>query len=154
MPFKWSLQRLMDVTDKRELALKAELYELSRRIAAVELDIQHRRELIDQTLADLCEAEINQRLCRHDVLMQSLAGVENEIKTFRGRLWQLGAEREEKTRQLVALQAKKENLHKLRDKARREYDRLLALKEQKQMDEIFQMNYARDVQQRLVVRPA
>jgi len=55
--FIWPLQRLLDVTVQKELAVRAKLFALSRRIADVHREIFRRRASLRSVLAELAELE-------------------------------------------------------------------------------------------------
>lgn len=150
MPFRWSLQRLLDVTAKRELAAKAELLELSRRIGHLQQDIQRRLHMLKLLLDDLAGRSLAERLCLQNVVMQSCQAEQLAIEQLKRQVRDLDRQRQEQTEALGKLLAKRQTLEKQRDAARRDYDRLLHKKEQDRLDETFQAGFARRCQARLI----
>jgi flagellar biosynthesis chaperone FliJ len=143
MPFHWPLQRLLDVTDKRELAVKADLFDLSRRISLTRKEILDRRRRIRLVLADLASADLSERLLRREVLVRCGRSEEDVIAALANRVKELSVRRQEKVTELARITAKKNTLQKMRSEARRSYQRWLSLREQQRMDELFHTGYAR-----------
>ncbi|MBN1556145.1 MAG: hypothetical protein JXA11_15500 [Phycisphaerae bacterium] len=154
MGFHWSLQKLLDVTEKRELAIKADLYGIARNIARGEEEIHRRRSMLRLLLADLAAAPPEERLAQRDVLMRCHKAEEKIIRRLQEqiRLWQ--KQREERTADLAKMSAKKDTLNKMRLEARREYQRDLDLREQHRADEIFQMTFVQRKQQSITPQSA
>jgi len=143
MGFHWSLQKVLDVTETRELAIKAELFRLARRIARGEEEIHRRRAMLRLLLTDLAEAPLPERLAKRDMLMRCRKTEEAAVRALQMQVdeWQL--QRQERTADLVKLTAKKDTLNRMRQEARQAYQRQLDLREQQRADEIFQMTFAR-----------
>jgi flagellar biosynthesis chaperone FliJ len=143
MGFHWSLQKVLDVAEKRELAIKAELFRLARNIALAEEAIHRRRTMLRLLLADLAATPLPERLAGQDVLMRCRKAEEKAIRRLQEQVdaWQL--QREARTAEMVKITAKKDALKRMRQEARRAYQRHLDLREQQRADEVFQMTFAR-----------
>ncbi len=138
------------MTEKRELAAKAELLELSRRIGQLQQDIQRRLRMLKLLLNDLAGRSLSERLCLQDVVMQSCHAEQLAIEQLEHQVRDLDRQRQEKTEALGKLVAKRQTLDKQRTAARQDYDRLLQKKEQDRLDETFQAGFARRCQARLI----
>lgn len=152
MSFRWSLQRLLDVTGKRELAVKAELLSLSRQIGQLQQDIQRRLRMLRQLLDDLGSRQLAERLCLQDVVMRSCQAEQIAIEQIEAKVRELDRQRQDKTQALAELVAKRQTLESKRAEARREYQKLLDRREQNLLDETFQVGFARQGQARLVTQ--
>ncbi len=146
MPFQWTLQKLLDVTDTRELAAKAELFGISRRIAKLQEDILRRKNMVNALLQDMEHLKIEERMSRQETLMEGMAMERENIRLMIAQMHELHELREEKKVQLAKITAKKDTLNRLRNEARKKYEHLLGLKEQQQADESFNMRFARNRQ--------
>lgn len=143
MGFRWPLQKVLDVTETRELAIKAELFRLARDIARLEEDIHRRRDLLRALLTDLASAPPAEQLARRDVLLRCREAEEKTVRRLQEQLEERRRRREERTADLMKLSAKKDTLNKMLQKARREYSRRLDLREQQRANEVFQMTFVR-----------
>ena len=65
--FRWSLQRLLDVTVQRERALRAELVALSGRISRLREEILRRRAVLRTLLEELGRQDIERRIRNQEV---------------------------------------------------------------------------------------
>lgn len=143
MGFHWPLQRLLKVTETRERALKAELFALSRRIARSEEEILRRRRMLRMILTDLAETPLPERLGRQDVLMRCHKAEEAAIRRIQEQIDEWTTQRQERTADLAKLMAKIDTLKKMREEARKTYQRHLDRREESRASEIFQMGFAR-----------
>lgn len=152
--FHWSLHRVLDVTEKREKAVRAELFALVGRIARLQDDIARRGETLRRLLADLGAMEFQEQLLKRDVFLRCLANEQRTLASMRTRLGAMLEQREEATRRLVEVSTRKETLQRLEDEARKRHDSLMNQRDQSELDEAFQVGFARRVQDRLTVRTA
>ena len=146
MPFQWTLQKLLDVTDTRELAAKAELFDISRRIARLQEDILRRKSMVNALLQDMRQMTIQERMSRQEPLMRGMAMERENIRLMISQTNELDELREEKKVELAKITAKKDTLNRLHDEARKKYQHLLGLKEQQRADESFNVRFVRNRQ--------
>ncbi|MBN1943970.1 MAG: hypothetical protein JW849_11815 [Phycisphaerae bacterium] len=143
MGFHWPLQKVLDVAETRELAIKAELFRLARDIARGQEEVRRRRSVLRLLLADLIAAPPDERLALRDMLMRCRKAEEKVVRRLREQIGAWQKQREDRTADLAKLSAKKDALNKMRREARREYQRRLDLREQQRADEVFQMGFVR-----------
>ena len=141
--FKWSLQRLLDVTVQRELAERAEMLRLSREIAAIRGHILSHRAILRELLDDLAREEIRQRIKRQQLIFESSQTRERQISKLEDRLKDLESQRREKTDKFIKTRNFREALERKRDEARRLYVKEQLKIEQKQLDEGSHISLAR-----------
>lgn len=151
MPFHWTLQKLLDVTDTRELAVKAELFGISRSIARLQEDILRRKSMVSALLEDMRQMKIQERMSRQEPLMRGMAMEHENIRLMILQVNELDELREEKKVELIKIMAKKDTLNRLHDEARKKYQHLLGLKEQQRADENFNVRFARKL--RISLKP-
>ena len=77
--FKWSLQRVYDVTLQRERIRRGELLRLSREIAGLRHKILLRRNVLQRLLADLAGREFPERLPEQEVFLRCSATDERAL---------------------------------------------------------------------------
>jgi len=141
--FKWPLQRLLDVTLQRELALRAELFALSREIARLRQRIASLRAALRALLAELARRSIEERIPQQEVFMRSAGTDERKIARLREQLHDKETLRSDKTRQFLKVKASRETLERLREEARLRHRKEMERAEQKQLDESAGVSFAR-----------
>jgi flagellar export protein FliJ len=141
--FKWPLQRLLDVTSQRELALRAELFALSRDIARLRQHIVTLRAVLRALLADLGRQALEQRIPQQELFMRSAVTDEKRIARLRKELDDKEKLRADKTRQFLKVKASRETLERLREEARLRHRKEMESAELKQLDESSQVSFVR-----------
>ncbi|HUT61439.1 MAG TPA: hypothetical protein VNA25_26630 [Phycisphaerae bacterium] len=142
--FKWPLQRLLDITANREEALRRELFELSRRIAAVRREILRRRAVLRHLLSELAVQQIHRRIADQEVFMRCAEPEERLIGQFNEQLGAAERQRADKTAELMKTRSSRKTLERLREEARQNHMREQFKLEQKQFDETAHLTFARD----------
>jgi flagellar biosynthesis chaperone FliJ len=144
------LQRYLDVTDKRELAVKAELFSLCGQIAERQSELARRKRMMRDLLGDLRSRKLQDRLMLQESLMASLHTEQQRLDHLQEQIAQLEEQRDEKIRQLAELTGRKDGLNRLREEACDAYRRDLDRRQQASLDELFQINFARRLTHRQV----
>ena len=142
--FAWPMQRLLEVTGQRELALRAQLLALTQELA-------HCRGLIFQAQAHLrglleqvgAQAELVQRIRLQEVLLASSQVVEAQIRQWQGQLADLTRQRHAKAQELVGAKRKRQTLERLQAQALERYRQEVGRLEQGQLDEAATVAFAR-----------
>ncbi len=143
--FRWPLQRLLDVTVQRELALRAALLALSRDMARVRQEIIQRRAALRDLLQDLARDDLAARLPRQEVFLRCADVEERAIARLNDKLHDLRRQRDKKATEFIKVKTSRETLERLREEARRRFLRGQARLEQKALDESANVSFARKV---------
>lgn len=141
--FRWRLQRVLDITAKREQALRLELFALARALVRVRQEIVARQAAVRTLLADLGRRTLVERLAEQTVVLACAAAEERILRGLRRRVADLEAQRAEKTRRFRQVRATRQTLERLREEARHRYLREMAAREQAQFDEVSHIAFAR-----------
>ncbi len=141
--FHWRLQRLLDVTIQREKALRSELFAMSRKIAFAHQEIFRRQATLRAALSDLTGEAFPDRLPRQAVFMECSGKVHDQLKRLKAKLKELESQRAEITERLMQIRTSRQTLERLREEARQRYLREQMKLEQKALDEIAQVSFAR-----------
>lgn len=141
--FVWPLQRLLDVTMRREQALGAGVMALSRRIAQLHQEIVHRRMIVDDLLGELAQLDIGHRVAVQKVLMDSLSCEQDEIGHRQEQLDVLRSQRSQQTTTYLQARTKRQTLEKRRAEAKDLHIRAELKHEQASFDESAQIVFAR-----------
>jgi len=141
--FKWRLQRVLDITEQRERALRLELLTLAHQIIAVQHEILSRRATVRSLLDDLGRRELLERLPRQLVVLACAAAEERLLNRLRARQAALEAARAAKTDKFLRVRGTRRTLERLREEARLKHNREMDRQEQTQLDEAFHISFAR-----------
>ncbi len=141
--FQWPLQRLLDVTIQRELAARAKLFALSRKIADVHRKIFYHQASLRIALAELSNKNLEKRLPEQQVFMQCSEAEEERLDKLRENLRVLKKERAEKIDVFTKTKSSRETLERLREESLQRHERETIKEQQKQLDENAQTAFAR-----------
>jgi len=141
--FRWPLQRLLDVTGKRETALRGDLARLGRRIEELRRAVAARRTALRRQLSELDGRRLPERLADQELFLRCAAVEEKAIEKLLAAAEDVRREHAAKREELLAVRRKRRTLERLREEARERYDKDLAAFEQKQLDEAASISFAR-----------
>jgi hypothetical protein len=141
--FVWRLQRVLDITEQRESALRQELLALANQIIAVQQEILLRQAVVRGLLDDLGRRELIERMADQVVVLACAAAEERLLDRLRARQAALQAARSAKTDQFLRVRSTRRTLERLREEARLKYLREMDRQEQSQLDEAFHISFAR-----------
>lgn len=133
--FKWSLQKLLEVTDQREQMQRAKVAELARQITLIDAEILDRKNRVAEILQRLGQLKLQQRLVSHYVYLGSVDRIEESVERLEENRRKLHAERSAQTDELVRIRNYRQMLDRLRDEAWLTHKREADLEELKQLDE-------------------
>lgn len=146
--FAWPLQRLLDITAKREQALRMDVASLLQQVRRQERLLQERLEQEQALLAQLSGLDIQSRLARqHTYMAFSAVGKALRAK-LQEKLDQLQKQRQEKTAQLLKVRQYRQTLEKLREQAWQEYLEEAGREQQKHSDELAERTFVRKQMQK------
>ncbi len=141
--FIWKLQRLLDVKQKQEQALRNEIIALAEqavvlrgRIMALKMRLRaHQTEI--QTLPE------DQRIGAQALYLQYAPVVDKALRQMAEQGQALENRRRDKMEDFLKVQKFRKGLERLKEKARQEYLRQLNLEEQKQLDDYTHIHWNR-----------
>ncbi|MCK4625570.1 MAG: hypothetical protein KAV00_09695 [Phycisphaerae bacterium] len=141
--FQWPLQRLLDVTIQQELAARAKLFALSRKIADVHRKIFHHQASLRIALAELSNQNLEKRLPEQQVFMQCSEAEEKRLDKLRENLRILKKQRADQIDIFTKTKSSRETLERLREESLQRHERETIKEQQKQLDENAQTAFAR-----------
>jgi flagellar protein FliJ len=147
--FAWSLQRLLDVTLRREQALKGQLSQLSAQIGQLRRQVATRRMALKRQLDELAKLSLGERMQQMPTFIGLSKFQEQEIAQLQEQSRALQERRQQMMKQYLEVRASRQTLEKLRERAWRQYMAEVAKAEQKLTDETAGLAYARKMQHRV-----
>jgi len=152
--FHWPLQRVLDVSMQRELALRSELLSLMQRITHSRQEIIRRRAVVRLMLSDIGQAEMERRMVLQELFMGSASWEERRTQKLQSEINQWTAQRTTTTAELVKLRKSTQILERQREEALQEHSREQMRQEQKQFDEVAQISFARQAARKRLAQEA
>ncbi len=140
--FRWSLQRLLEVTVHREQVLRAELMRLSQEMAGLREIILARQAVLKSLLAELANEDIRTRFLEQQLFMNYVQNDQKQIRQFEQQLKELGVVRKQKNAEFLQVRTTRKTLERLREQAKERYLRDQLRVEQKQLDEVAHISFA------------
>ena len=141
--FRWRLQRLLDVRQKQEDALRAELMGLTEQSAALRGRILMEKAMLRSRLAELRKTAGDTRLRRQQEFMTCVSVVDAQIARLQNDLNQVEQKRKEKTEAIMEVRKFRRAMEQLKTQALNDYNRALHCEEQKNQDESSSAAFAR-----------
>jgi flagellar biosynthesis chaperone FliJ len=141
--FTWRLQRVLDIAQEREEALRNEIALLNHRIFQVKQEILARREAVRRLLDDIARQPLAERLGEQTLIM-ACASVEHRIlQGLHARQSELENQRAAKMQDFFQARRARQTLERIREEARQRYLKEQARLEQIQFDESAHVAFAR-----------
>jgi flagellar biosynthesis chaperone FliJ len=133
--FSWPLQRLLDVTEQRERAQRAEMLALTRQMARLRQEAIVHRAGVRALIAEMGGMELIERLRRYVDFVRCCQAHDRQIEQLESHIAELTDQREQMMQVLMKTRKSRETLERLRQEARQEYLREQGKLEQAQFDE-------------------
>ncbi len=140
--FRWSLQRLLEVTVHREQALRAQLLNLSQEIVGLRQIILARQAVLRSLLAELAKEDLRKRVSKQQLFMNYVQNDQKQIRRLEQQLKELRTLRKQKNAQFLQIRSSRRTLERLRKEAKQRYLRAQLKLEQKQLDEVAHISFS------------
>ena len=133
--FVWRLQRVLDIRTKEEQKARAELLELTQKLAETRSELLAWRKMLEQIINGLAAGNPKKRLGRQEFFLRYSAVSDEQIKKLENRVKELESEQREKIAEVLKLRRFKEGLEKLQAEAKIQFIKEQERLEQQQLDE-------------------
>jgi flagellar biosynthesis chaperone FliJ len=145
------LQRVLDIKTKAEQIKRAELLELTEKLAQIRGKLLMQRRILEDIISDIADENPKKRLEQQEFFLKWVAASDELIKKTEKEERELEAQQRAKIVEVLKLRRFKEGLEKLRDKARMQFIKEQEKLEQKELDEGAAITFARRrIQQNIV----
>jgi flagellar FliJ protein len=141
--FVWRLQRVLDIKKKEEQKTRAELLELTERLAQSRGELLAVKKMLESIIEGLTEEEPKERLCDQEFFLKYSSVTIEQIKELEGKVSRLESQQREKIAEVLKVRRFKEGLEKLRAEAKMEFIRQQEKLEQKELDEGATISFVR-----------
>jgi flagellar export protein FliJ len=141
--FVWRLQRVLDIKKKEEQKTRAELFELTERLAQARGELLARQKMLESIIEELAERNPKRRLGEQEFFLRYSTASDERIKRLRKNVNKLEAQQREKIAEVLKVRRFKEGLEKLRIEAKKQFIKEQEKLEQKELDEGATISFVR-----------
>ena len=141
--FVWRLQRVLEIKRKAEQVKRAELLELTERLAQVRGELLIQKKILENIISDIAGREPKMRLGQQAFFLKRARINDELIKRLKENERELAALQREKIVEVLRLKRFTEGLERLREKAKMQFIREQEKLEQKELDEATTIGFAR-----------
>lgn len=144
--FEWRLQRVLDIKVKAERLKRAELLQLSERLAEAHAVLRVQQRMLRDTLNRVGALDAATRMQEQALVLKQSAHNDQHIRRLQETIAQIEAEKEAKAAEVLELRREREGLERLRTQALEAYIAEQDKHEQKEVDDRVSMKFARERQ--------
>ena len=141
--FVWRLQRVLDIKAKEEQAKRAELFQLTEKLAETQGRLLMHQRILQNIISGIAEKKPQKRLSKQEFFLKYSATSDEQIKKLRSQVSELESQQREKIAELLETRRFKEGLERLRDEAKRRFIEEQEKLDQKELDERATVSFAR-----------
>ena len=143
--FVWRLQRVLDIKRKTEQIKRAELLELTEKLAQARGELLMQKRILENIILDITGKDPKKRLDRQEFFLKWAATNDELIKNLKEKERELKAQQREKIAEVLKLKRFKEGLERLRERVKMQFIREQEKLEQKELDEAATIGFARKI---------
>jgi flagellar FliJ protein len=146
--FVWRLQRVLDIKIKEERIKRAELIEITEKLAQAQNEMLTQKRILKDIINTLTEEHPRNRLDKQELFLKCSAINDELIKKLESKVSEMGKRQKEKINEVIKVKQFRKSLEKLRAETKMQYIKEQEKIEQKDADEITTMSFARKIMHR------
>jgi len=144
--FVWRLQRVLDIKKKEEQKTRAELFELTERLAQARGELLARQKMLEGIIEGLTERNPKTRLGEQEFFLRYSTASDEQIKKLKEKVNGLESQQKEKIVEVLKVRRFKEGLEQLRIEAKMQFIKEQEKLEQKELDDRATISFVRKSQ--------
>ncbi len=141
--FVWRLQRVLDIKKKEEQKTRAELLELTGKIAQKRGELLTKQKILEDIVNGLSGEEPKKRLGKQEFFLRYSVASNKQIKKLKDKVSELESQQREKIAELLKVKRFKEGLERLQAEAKKQFIKEQEKLEQKELDEGATVSFVR-----------
>jgi len=141
--FVWRLQRVLDIKKKEEQKTRAELLELTGKIAQKRGELLTKQKILEDIVNGLSGEEPKKRLGKQEFFLRYSMASNEQIKKLKDKVSELESQQREKIAELLKVRRFKEGLERLQAEAKIQFIKEQEKLEQKELDEGATVSFVR-----------
>ena len=143
--FVWRLQRILEIETKKEQKMRSELLELTEKLAETRGVLLTQQMILKDIMAGLAAEIPKTRLSRQEFFLRFSGTSDERIEKLKEKMNALESQQKEKITELLKVRRFKEGLERLRVEAKTQFIKEQEKLEQKELDEIASVSFARNM---------
>jgi len=141
--FVWRLQRVLDIKTKEEELKKIELLKLTQLLTEKRSEVLYQKRILQDVINSLAAKEPRKRLGEQELFLKHSTTTNELIKELEALVTLYEAQQKERIAEVLELRRFKKSLEKLRLQAKTEFIKEQEKLEQKELDEMAAVGFAR-----------
>ena len=141
--FVWRLQRVLDIKKKQEQKTRAELLELTGKIAQRRGELLAKQMILEDIINGLSAEDPKKRLGKQEFFLRYSVASNEQIKKLKDKVSELESQQREKIAELLKVKRFKEGLERLQAEAKIQFIKEQEKLEQKELDEGATVSFVR-----------
>ena len=141
--FVWRLQRVLEIKKKEEQKTRAELFELTERLAQSRGELLARQKMLESIIEGLTEGNPENRLGEQEFFLRYSITNDEKIRKLKDKINELESRQREKIAEVLKVRRFKEGLERLRIEAKIQFIKEQEKLEQKELDEGAAISFVR-----------
>jgi len=147
--FVWRLQRVLDIRKKEKQKARAELLELTERLAQTRGELLMQQKMLEDIIYGLTGENPKKRLGKQEFFLKFSTASDEQIKKLEDKVNELESQQRDKIAEVLKLRKFTEGLEKLRTEAKMRFIKEQEKLEQKQLDEGATVSFVRRAQSKV-----
>jgi len=147
--FVWRLQRVLDIRKKEKQKARAELLELTERLAQTRGELLMQQKMLEDIIYGLTGENPKKRLGKQEFFLKFSAASDEQIKKLENKVNELESQQRDKIAEVLKLRKFTEGLEKLRTEVKMRFIKEQEKLEQKQLDEGATVSFVRRAQSKV-----
>ena len=147
--FVWRLQRVLDIRKKEEQKARAELLELTERLAETRGELLIQQKMLEDIINGLTGENPKKRLGKQEFFLKFSVVSDEQIKKLEDKVNELESQQRDKIAEVLKLRRFKEGLERLRTETKMQFIKEQERLEQKQLDEGATVSFVRKAQSKV-----
>ncbi len=143
--FVWRLQRVLDIKANEEEMKKAELLKVTEKLTQKRTELFIQKRIVNEIISGLAETAPQKRLAEQELFLKNSTTTDELIKQLTEQASRLETEQKEKIAEVMKLRRFKKGLEKLREQAKMEFIKEQEKLDQKELDEMATVRFAREM---------
>jgi flagellar biosynthesis chaperone FliJ len=144
--FVWRLQRVLEIKKKQEQKTRAELFEITERLAQTRGELLARQKMLESIIEGLTGRNPRKRLGEQEFFLRYSTASDEQIKKLKDKINGLESQQREKITEVLKVRRFKEGLESLRVEAKIQFIKEQEKLEQKELDEGATISFVRKSQ--------
>ena len=143
--FVWRLQRVLDIKKRKEQKMRSELLELTEMLAETQGALLMQKRILENIIAGLAGENPKNRIRKQEFFLRHSRASDEKISKLKEKISVLEARQREKINELSKVRRFREGLERLREEAKAQFIKEQEKLEQKELDEIATVSFARNM---------